>query len=172
MKDLFGPTVKRTRIKNGEWWQGDCLDLMQHIPTGSVDMILCDLPYGTTACKWDTVIPFEPLWREYHRIAKERAAIVLTASQPFTSALVMSNVGNFKYCWVWNKSKAMNFQQAKNSPLKRHEDVCVFSKGVVGHKAQTEKRMNYNPQGVISCDVWVKRNKQSTDSHDINAKMG
>ena len=95
---------------------GNCLDLMSDIDDKSIDMILCDLPYGTTACKWDTVIPFEPLWAHYKRIIKDNGAIVLTASQPFTSALVMSNVKMFKYCWAWRKSKASNFLHAPNMP--------------------------------------------------------
>ena len=84
-------------------YHGDCLEIMPTLPDKSVDMILCDLPYGTTACKWDTIIPFEPLWKEYKRLIKDRGAIVLTASQPFTSALVMSNPTMFKYCWFWDK---------------------------------------------------------------------
>jgi site-specific DNA-methyltransferase (adenine-specific) len=87
---------------------GDCLEVMPNIPDKSVDMILCDLPYGTTACKWDTVIPFEPLWEQYKRIIKDNGAVVLTASQPFTSALVMSNVKWFKYEWVWEKERPTN----------------------------------------------------------------
>jgi len=106
--------------------KGDCLDEMQNIADKSIDCIICDLPYGTTACKWDTIIPFEPLWEQYKRIIKDNGAIVLTASQPFTSALVMSNVKMFKYCWVWNKEKAANFPNVKNQPLKIHEDVVVF----------------------------------------------
>jgi len=111
---------------NGEMWNGDCLELMRQIPDGSVDMILCDLPYGTTACKWDTIIPFAPLWSEYWRVAKPNAAIVLTASQPFTSALVMSNITQFRHSWIWNKAKAANFPKVKSQPLKVHEDVLVF----------------------------------------------
>lgn len=102
----------------------------------SVDMILCDLPYGTTACKWDTVIPFEPLWAQYRRVAKRNAAIVLTASQPFTSALVMSAPDVFRYEWIWEKSIATQFLDAKRKPLKKHENVCVF------YAAQP----TYNPQ--------------------------
>jgi len=109
--------------------QGDCLEKMKDIPDGSIDMILCDLPYGTTACKWDTIIPFEPLWEQYKRIIKDNGAIVLTASQPFTSALVMSNIKMFKYQWVWNKKLAGNGILAKIQPLKIHEDVLIFSKG-------------------------------------------
>ncbi|MCK4968659.1 MAG: site-specific DNA-methyltransferase, partial [Candidatus Aenigmarchaeota archaeon] len=84
-------------------YNGDCLKLMSNIKDKSIDMILCDLPYGTTACKWDTIIPFNKLWEQYERIIKDNGAIVLTASQPFTSALIMSNIKMFKYCWIWNK---------------------------------------------------------------------
>jgi site-specific DNA-methyltransferase (adenine-specific) len=108
--------------------QAECLEAMKHLPTGSVDMVLCDLPYGTTACKWDVVIPFEPLWAEYRRVAKPNAAIVLTATQPFTSALVMSNPKMFRHEWVWDKDKAGNFANAKRAPLRATEDVLVFSK--------------------------------------------
>ena len=108
--------------------QGDCLEKMKDIPDGSIDMILCDLPYGTTACQWDTVIPFEPLWEQYRRIIKNNGAIVLTASQPFTSALVMSNVEMFKYAWVWVKNKKTGFLNAKKQPLRQVEDVVVFYK--------------------------------------------
>ena len=97
--------------------QGDCLEIMAGIPEKSIDMILCDLPYGTTACKWDTIIPFEPLWEQYKRIIKDNGAIVLTASQPFTSALVMSNPKMFKYSWVWIKTKASGHLDAKNKPI-------------------------------------------------------
>lgn len=108
--------------------QGDCLEIMKTIPDKSIDMILCDLPYGTTACKWDTIIPFEPLWKQYERIIKDNGAIVLTSSQPFTSALVMSNPEYFKYSWIWEKQKATGFLDSKKRPLKAHEDVLVFSK--------------------------------------------
>lgn len=105
---------------------GDCLELMKLIPDGSVDMILCDLPYGTTACKWDLIIPFEPLWEQYKRIIKSNGAIVLTASQPFTSALVMSNPKMFKYEWIWEKNIPSGFLNANKQPLKEHENICVF----------------------------------------------
>jgi site-specific DNA-methyltransferase (adenine-specific) len=108
--------------------QGECLEVMKDIPDKSIDMILCDLPYGTTACKWDTIIPFEPLWEQYKRIIKDNGAIILTASQPFTSALVMSNPDMFRHSWIWNKKKAGNFAQSNFQPLKIHEDVLIFSK--------------------------------------------
>lgn len=107
---------------------GDCLEKMKDIPDKSVDMILCDLPYGTTACKWDVVIPFEPLWIQYKRIIKDRGAIVLNASQPFTSALVSSNFKMFKYEWIWDKKKPSGFQLAKVRPMINHENILVFCK--------------------------------------------
>jgi len=109
--------------------KGDCLEVMKGIPDKSIDMILADLPYGTTACKWDTIIPFEPLWEQYKRIIKDNGAIVLTASQPFTSALVMSNVKMFKYEWVWDKKQSGSFLLAKYQPLKITESVLIFSNG-------------------------------------------
>ena len=110
--------------------QGDCLELMKDIPDGSVDAIITDPPYGTTACKWDSVIPFEPMWAELKRIIKPNGAVVLFGSQPFTSALVMSNVKMFKYEWVWNKSLAGNGILAKKQPLKIHENVVVFNSNI------------------------------------------
>jgi DNA modification methylase len=107
--------------------KGDCLERMKEIQDHSVDMILCDLPYGTTACAWDSVIPFEPLWEQYKRVIKPNAAIVLTASQPFTSVLIMSNLKAFRYCWVWDKvNKYTGALNANRMPLKRHEDIAVF----------------------------------------------
>ena len=114
----------------------ECLEGMKKIPDKSIDMILCDLPYGTTACKWDSIIPFEPLWEQYERVIKDNGAIVLTASQPFTTKLIDSNIDLFRNCWVWNKKISGNPLLAKHQPLKVHEDICVFSK----------KRHNYYPQ--------------------------
>ena len=107
---------------------GDCLELMKDIPDKSIDMILCDLPYGTTACKWDTIIPFDKLWEQYERIIKPNGAIVLTSSQPFTSALVMSNPKLFRYEWIWIKNRGSNFALANKMPIKEHESVLVFYK--------------------------------------------
>lgn len=107
---------------------GDCLKVMKSIPDKSIDAIICDLPYGTTACKWDSIIPFEPLWEQYKRIIKDNGAIVLTASQPFTSALVMSNAKWFKHEWIWEKEKGVGFQIAKYRPMQKHESVLVFCK--------------------------------------------
>ena len=108
--------------------QGDCLEWMKEIPDGSVDMVLSDPPYGTTACKWDTVIDLPLMWEQLKRVIKPNGAIVMTASQPFTSALVMSNPEMFKYCWVWEKSKATGHALCKKRPMKAHEDIAVFCK--------------------------------------------
>jgi len=107
---------------------GDCLEVMPSIPNKSIDMILCDLPYGTTQCKWDSIIPFDKLWLQYKRIIKEHGVIVLTSAQPFTSALVMSNPNMFKYNWLWNKVKPTGHLNAKKQPLRIYEDVLVFYK--------------------------------------------
>lgn len=142
-------------IKNGELWCGDCLDLMRDIPSGSVDMILCDLPYGTTQNKWDTVIPFEPLWSEYWRIC--RGPVVLTAAQPFTSALVMSQVQYFKYDWSWNKTAATGHLNAKRQPMRNHEDVLVFAKD----------RIEYFPQGLSEYGKMTKRGNNGSGLNKI-----
>jgi site-specific DNA-methyltransferase (adenine-specific) len=136
---------------------GDCLVEMQGIEDKSIDMILCDLPYGTTACKWDTIIPFEPLWAQYKRIIKDNGAIVLTASQPFTSALVMSNPKWFKYCWVWDKCVGMGYLDSKFRPLKTHEDVLVFSNA--GCSNGSKPAMKYVPQDLIPT---TKQNSHTT----------
>jgi site-specific DNA-methyltransferase (adenine-specific) len=126
---------------------GDCLELMRDIPSGSVDMVLADLPYGTTQCKWDSVIPFGPLWEAYKRVCKPNAAIVLTASQPFTSALGASNIGDLRYSWVWEKTTATGHLNAKKMPMKAHEDILVFSQ--VPHR--------YFPQELKPLGKVVKR---------------
>lgn len=150
-------------------YEGNCLEIMPTLADKPVDMILCDLPYGTTACKWDTIIPFEPLWAQYKRLIKDNGAIVLTASQPFTSALVMSNPWWFKYSWVWEKSKGSNFVHARNMPIKFHEDVYIFSKAKIGHDIQlSEKRMTYNPQGLLKTDRHWSRPKKYNSEHDLD----
>lgn len=127
------------KICNNTIYNMDCLEGMKYIPDKSVDMILCDLPYGTTACKWDSIIPFDLLWEQYERIIKDNGAIVLTASQPFTSKLVASNFKLFRYEWIWKKGNHVTgFPNANRMPMKNHENVCVFYK----------KLPTYNPQGV------------------------
>lgn len=119
--------------------QGNCLELMKEIPDGSVDLVLTDPPYGTTACKWDSVIPFEPMWTQLKRVTVRNGAIVLFSSQPFTSALTMSNVDMFKYEWVWDKKMSVGFLNAKKLPLRRHENILVFGSGVVPYYPQMRK---------------------------------
>lgn len=126
---------------------GDCLDLMPTIPDTSVDLVLCDLPYGTTRNAWDSAIPFDALWREYRRVVKGDGAIVLTASQPFTSTLVVSNLTAFRYAWVWEKGAPTGHLNAKRMPMKLHEDVLVFS----------ERPPRYNPQDLKPLGKIVRR---------------
>lgn len=121
-------------------YRGDCLEIMKTIPDKSIDMILCDLPYWTTACKWDTIIPFEPLWEQYKRIIKDNGAIVLTASQPFTSALVMSNIKMFRYSLVWDKVNKYTWALNSNKmPMRRHEDILLFYKKIPTFNKQFRK---------------------------------
>ncbi len=126
MITVIGGNVKVT-IGNAVLYHGDCLEIMKGIDSNSIDMILTDPPYGTTVCKWDSVIPLEPMWEQLKRIIKSNGAIVMTASQPFTTTLISSNMKMFRYCWVWEKSHPSNFMLAKKMPLKYHEDVCIFS---------------------------------------------
>ena len=140
--------------------QGDCLEKMRDIPDISIDAIITDPPYGTTACKWDSVILLEPMWEQLKRVIKPNGAIVMTASQPFTTTLISSNMKMFKYCWVWDKHIPRGFQVAKYRPMNRHEDVCIFGNG----------KIKYNPQ-MIERDkpVTVKNysKKQKVSSNDI-----
>ena len=146
-------------IELNKIYNEDCLEGMKKIPNGSIDMILCDLPYGTTACKWDTIIPFKPLWEQYERVIKDNGAIVLTASQPFTSALIMSNIKMYRYNWVYEKNKSSNFMLAKKQPLKNFEDVCVFYK----------KQPTYIPQmewvGVKDKRKTINQKKRYSELH-------
>lgn len=119
---------------------GDCLEKMAEIPDGSVDLVLTDPPYGTTACKWDSIVPLEPMWKQLKRIIKPNGAIVMTASQPFTSALVMSNPDMFKHEWVWLKNRGSNFLNTKREPMKEHESVLVFAAGKYMFNRQMEDR--------------------------------
>lgn len=116
-------------MKTFDLYNGDCLDVMKTLPDDSVDMVLADPPYGSTACNWDSIIPLEPLWKELKRITKEKVAIVMMASQPFTTTLISSNTGMFKYCWVWEKNFSTNFLHAKRQPLRKTEDIVVWQKG-------------------------------------------
>ena len=138
---------------------GDCLELMKDIPDKSIDMILADLPYGTTACKWDEIIPFEPLWEQYERVIKDNGAIILFGSEPFSSALRMSNIKSYKYDWIWKKNKPQGFLNAKKMPLKDYENISVFAKSTT----------IYNPQGLIKIDKVIKNGgTKNTTSNKAN----
>lgn len=155
-------------IKINKTYLGDCLKLMKKIPDNSIDMILCDLPYGTTQCKWDIIIPFELLWKDYKRIIKDNGAIILTASQPFTSQIIMSNLEMFKYTWVWEKSKATGFLNSKKRPLVAHEDIVVFSNGTPPYYPQMTVGLPYN-KGIRKVqtkeDVYGKFNQVKVSSN-------
>ena len=142
--------------------QGDCLKLMKEIPNKSVDMILCDLPYGTTACKWDSVIPFDALWGGYNRIIKDNGAIVLFCKQPFTTELIHSNLTMFRYSLVWQKDNHDNPLMAKKRFLNITEDIAIFYK----------KQCTYNPQGIIRVDKVTKqgRGKSLSQKNERNSE--
>lgn len=136
--------------------QGDCLELMKDIPDKSIDMILCDLPYGTTANKWDKIIDSDKMWSEYERIVTDKGAIVLFASGQFTNKLINSNEKLYRYKWVWVKNKKGNFVNAKNRPMTQYEEICVFSKGITANTKHIERKMNYFPQGLKEVNIKKK----------------
>lgn len=152
-------------MKINEIYLGDCLELMpKHIEDKSIDMIFCDLPYGTTGCKWDTIIPFDKLWNEYKRVIKPNGAIVLFGSEPFSSALRMSNIKMYKYDWKWIKNRYGNFIMASRQPIKEHEDICVFSFASAGTTGKV--KMIYNPQ-------YTGEQKNKTQSHkEVKNSLG
>lgn len=135
----------------------DCLEGMAKMPENSVDMILCDLPYGVTNCKWDNIIPFPRLWEQYNRVAKENAAILLFGVQPFTTKIIQSNFKNFRYCWYWQKNNKTGGQFARVQPMRCIEDICVFYK----------KKPTYNPQGLVKLEkpIFHEKKKSSIYSY-------
>lgn len=146
---------------------GDCLEVLPELPEGIADLVLCDMPYGTTQCKWDQVIPLDRLWPMLKRVAKKNAAFVLTASQPFTSVLVMSNIKEFKHQWVWIKNRGSNFANTVREPMKEHEDVLVFSEGKWAYNKQMQERTG---GGVALAGTTQKRNARNSDNYVIQAQ--
>lgn len=139
---------------------GDCLEVMKTIPNKSVNLVLCDLPYGTTASNWDKLIPADKLWKEYKRILKDNGSVLLFASGQFVPYVMLSNLGEYKYTWIWIKNNSTNFVHAKNRPMTKHEQILVFSPAPMGHKSQLgDKRMVYNPQGLVKVDKTIKAGK-------------
>ncbi len=152
-------------IELNKIYNEDCLEGMQRIPDNSIDCIICDLPYGIINCKWDNIIHLESLWEQYNRIIKLNGVIALFGTEPFSSRLRMSNIKHYKYDWIWKKETCTGFQHAKNMPLKDFEIISIFSKGSIGHSSLLgEKRMRYNPQGIIRINKISKttKNKWST----------
>lgn len=144
---------------NGKLYHGDCLEIMKDIPDGSVDMVLCDLPYGMTACDWDVVIPFEPLWEHYNRICKRNAAVVLFSQQPFTTDIINSNRKKFRYEIIYRKTMKMGFLNAHKMPLKGHENICVFYKALPTYnpqKTQSRNRPRIRVQEDARCGIYSK----------------
>src|SRR4030065_829865 len=160
-KNLEDFYIDGNNVKQISLVQGDCLKEMANIPDGSVDLILPHPPYGTTTCKWDTVIPLEPMWEHLKRIIKPKGAIVLFGGQPFTSVLLSSNLAMFKYCWVWESNRAPNFAQVTYMPLKFTEDIVVFS--FAGMAFNAKSRMVYNPQGTK--DIHKEMSGKKSNSH-------
>jgi len=144
----------------------DALSLLAMLPSASVDAFITDLPYGTTACSWDEIIPFAPMWAAVKRTLKPRGVFVTTASQPFTSKLVMSNVSMFKYEWIWHKTRPFDIYNCKNKPLKIHENIVVFSESDVANGSIN--RMDYYPQGLIKTDKHWKRPRKYGSNHNVD----
>ena len=140
LKNAPNPLLHIADVSGSALFQGDCLDIMPLIPDKSVQLILADLPYGTTSCDWDSILDLSKLWREYKRIIKDDGGIVLTASQPFTSVLIYSNLNMFKYEWIWCKNQGSNFATIKYQPMKEHESVLVFGKGKVKYNPIMQQR--------------------------------
>ncbi len=154
-----------------ELWRGDCLELMKNIEDESVDCIICDLPYGTTKCKWDVVIPFDLLWEQYTRIIKEEGAIVLFGKEPFSSALRLSNLSLYKYDWIWVKDTKSNFMQVNHQPLNNVELISVFGKGYV-RSIKDRVMMKYHPQYSESEPYVIPKTSKTTDMFSANYKNG
>ena len=153
-------------MDNINLYNGDCLEVMKSIPDKSVDMILCDLPYGTTANQWDSVIPFEPLWEQYKRVLIDSGVVVLFGSQPFTTSIINSNLEMFRYEWIWEKESGTGFLNAKKAPLKNHENICVFyldKAEVTGRSKKFNELRNYFEE---------EKKKSGLSNKDIQALLG
>ena len=150
---------------------GDCLELMQELPDDSIDMCLTDPPYGTTACKWDSVIPFEPMWEQLKRVVKDNGVICLFGNEPFSSALRMSNIKMFKYDWIWTKNKPSNFAQSNKRPMKYHELISIFYKKQPIYNKQMIKRISERiKQGIKSNYTGFHTSSKVSDDSNDNKK--
>ena len=170
------PHYCKTLVRRSVLFHDDCFNIFPNIENESIDMILCDLPYGTTACKWDTIIPFDKLWEQYERIIKPNGAIVLFGSEPFSSALIMSNPKLFKYCWYWIKDKPSNFLMGKKQPLRYVEQVLIFSKGIPLYNPQMQLREEKNKRkNKLTSSLLKNENigiNEKTDKYQDRLKNG
>ena len=151
---------------------GDCLEVMPTLPAHSVDAIFCDPPYFSTDLAWDRPIPLAPLWEQFRRLLKPKGTVIFTASQPFTSQLVMSNFDWFKYALVWEKSRPTGFLHAKHMPMKKHEDICVFSPAAVVGTERSHRKMTFNPQDLVAVEHQNQRRNEITHGTFIGRKIG
>jgi site-specific DNA-methyltransferase (adenine-specific) len=176
LKTVVRNTKKESLVvKIGNVWNnkvicGDCLEVMPQIPDGSIDMVLCDLPYGMTSNKWDSEIPLDKLWKQYKRIIKENGVIALTASQPFTSTLVMSNLEMYRHQWIWYKDRGSNFANTVREPMKEHESVLIFSNGKWVYNKQREPRKGTGLQRAQQSFHWKPRSENYRVMEDKKAE--
>jgi len=159
------PHLHKTDVSRSTLFWADCFDVFPLIPDKSIDAIIADLPYGTTACKWDSILPLDKLWEQYERIITNNGAIVLTATQPFTTLLIASNIKLFKYEIIWVKSRPNGHLEAKNKPMRKHENILIFSKGASANGCKN--RITYNPQGLVKVERY---NKNSTDTDNYGSR--
>jgi len=157
--------LNKIELPGATLYLGDCLEVLPTLEY-EVDMVCADPPYGTTRAKWDSIIPLEPMWVQLNELIKKNGAIVMTAAQPFTTTLIASNMKMFKYCWVWEKTRAVGFVNAKLKPMNKHEDIVVFSLGKTSNG--NANNMTYNPQGLVRLDKEVRGRKGAASDSDGN----
>ena len=155
---------------NSEIFLGDCLHVMEDLPDNCIDMVFCDLPYGTTQNKWDSIIPFDDLWRAYNRVVKENGAVVLTSQQPFTSKLIVSNPNQFRYEWIWEKNKATGHLNAKKMPMKAHENILLFYRKLPTYNPQ--KTTGHKPFGSVKPRKNIPHPKEKRNYNHLTETFG
>ena len=165
LKNAPKPLLHIADVSGSALFNADCMDILPLIPDKSVQLILADLPYGTTANKWDSVLDLNKLWTEYERIITDNGAIILTATQPFTTQLISSNLKLFKYEIIWVKSRPNGHLEAKNKPMRKHENILIFSKGASANGCKN--RITYNPQGLVRVERY---NRNSTDTDNYGSR--
>jgi len=165
LKNAQTPLLHIADVSGSALFNADCMDILPLIPDKSVQLILADLPYGTTANKWDSVLDLNKLWAEYERIITDNGAIILTATQPFTTQLISSNLKLFKYEMIWVKSRPNGHLEAKNKPMRKHENILIFSKGASANGCKN--RITYNPQGLVKVERY---NRNSTDTDNYGSR--